>query len=813
MDSRHGPGPSHGRRLGPLRLLSLSLLGVLAWGGCGREAGPSFVEDPASLVDPLIGTANGGNTVPGAVVPFGMVAWSPETTRGDPTRRPAPGGYQYDANRIRGFSLTHLSGTGCRGASGDVPFMPLAGRVSSSPSADSEDRRFASSFAHANETVEAGYYQVRFASGVNTELTATERTGSARFTFTPGEPASILIRTSDSEVGSGDAWVEVDPETRTVSGWVSSGNFCGYIDPVIRHDYYTLHFVAEFDGTVSDFGTWEDGELHPGENTARGGTGYGGDGYPVAGRGSGAFLSFDVDADPAVNVRVGISYVSLDNARLNLRTENPEGTPFETIRERARANWNQSLSAVRVAGGTEARRRIFYTALYHALLHMNLFSDVNGEYAGFDGETHVVAPPQDVQYANFSGWDVYRSQLQLVTFLDPKVGSDMAQSLLNQASQNGGIWDRWTHNAGATHVMEGDASALAVSGIHAFGGTDFDVTGAYASLARAARVPTSLDLSDVGCPVMCPGQRPSLDQWPGLHYISTESNAWGGAGETLEDASADFALAQLARRVGDTAGHREFLQRSGYWRNLFNPEASPLGGFIQGRRPDGSWPELDPASSRGFAEGSSAQYTWMVPFDAAGLMDLMGGAEAALARLDEFFHNSDGSWALTELGGMKAEMDNEPSIGAPWLYLFAGRPARTQEIIREVQNRLWSDRPHGIPGNDDLGAMSAWYVWSAMGLYPGYPGRGELLLSSPLFPRILIQREGSASVEIRADGAATDAPFVQSLEVNGQRTTRPWLPAGFLDQGGALHFSLSSEPHPTWGTDPADAPPSFGPGG
>jgi len=801
---RHAP-----RGALPMAVLFLALL----FPGC-RDAGePPFVTDPASYVDPLIGTANGGNTFPGAVVPFGMVQWSPETTRGDPTRRPAPGGYQYDANRVRGFSLTHLSGTGCRGASGDIPFLPVLGEVDSSPSADTQDRRFVGSFAHPNETAEAGYYQVRFRDGVNTELTATARTGFARFTYPSGEPAFVLIRTSDSEVGSGDAYVEVDEGSQTVRGWVSSGNFCGYIHPVMRHDYYRLHFVAEFDRPFTSVGSWENGEIRPDSVTARGGTTYGTDGYPVPGLGSGAYVGFDTAEDPVVGVRVGISYVSQENARLNLDAENPKGTSFDSLRGQAWQAWSEALSAIGIAGGTEAQRRIFYTALYHSLLHMNLFSDVNGEYLGFDGMTHSVEAPQEAQYANFSGWDVYRSQVQLVALLRPKVAADMAQSLLNQADRNLGIWDRWTHNTGATHVMEGDASALSVAGIHAFGGTDFDVERAYGSLAQAARVPTPLDLVDEGCPVMCPGQRPSLDQWLTLHYLSTDANAWGGAGETLEDVSADFALAQLASRVGDANGHRQFLARSGFWRNLFNPDATPHGGYIQDRNRDGSWPEFDPASSRGFAEGSSAQYTWMIPFDAKGLMDAMGGPAAAVARLDDFFHNEDGSWALTERGGLKAEMDNEPSIGAPWLYHFAGQPAKTQEIIREVQNRLWSDRPHGIPGNDDLGAMSSWYVWSAMGMYPGYPGRSELLLASPLFPHIRIQRLDGPTITIRAPEASTGAPFVHALLVNGEPSSRPWIPEGFLEEDGSLDFILSSVPHPDWGTAPEDVPPSFGPEG
>ncbi|HZD05949.1 MAG TPA: hypothetical protein VE173_13645, partial [Longimicrobiales bacterium] len=253
-------------------------------GTSGGGAG-SFVEDPAAVVDTRIGSANGGNTFPGAVVPFGMVQLSPETTRGDPTRRPAAGGYAWDAGRIRGFALTHLSGTGCRGASGDVPLMPLVRGVTSSPSADTLDRIYTAPISsHANETARPGYYQVRFRSGLNAELTATRRTGAARFTFPPGETATVLVRTSDSEVGSGDAYVAVDPASRTVTGSVTSGNFCAYIEGIDSRSYYTLYFVAVFDRPFTSWGTWEDDVLRPGAATAEGGTGYGPEGVPTAGR-------------------------------------------------------------------------------------------------------------------------------------------------------------------------------------------------------------------------------------------------------------------------------------------------------------------------------------------------------------------------------------------------------------------------------------------------------------------------------------------------------------------------------------------------
>jgi predicted alpha-1,2-mannosidase len=514
-----------------------------------------------------------------------------------------------------------------------------------------------------------------------------------------------------------------------------------------------------------------------------------------------------------VNVRVGISYVSQENARENLEAENPQGTSLESLRAEAFDVWDETLKGIEIGGGSEPQRTVFYTALYHSLIHMNLFSDVDGEYRGFDGGVHTVSPPQESQYANFSGWDVYRSQVQLVALLFPDVASDMAQSLLNQADQNGGVWDRWTHNTGATHVMAGDPSAPTVAGIVAFGGTHFDVEGALESLVRAATVPTALDLSDEGCRIMCPGQRPSLDQWLSLGYIASQSNSWGGAGETLEDVSADFSLARLAERQGEWELAGSLFGRSQYWKNLFNPEATPEGGYIQNRNTDGSWPDFDPASSRGFAEGSSAQYTWMIPHDAQGLFDAMGGNEAAVARLDDFFHNEDGSWAITRMGSLKSDVSNEPSVGAPWLYLFAQRPDKTQATVREAVNVLWTDRPHGIPGNDDLGAMSSWYVWAALGLYPGIPGGSELLVGSPLFPLARINRPEQNDITIRATHAGAGTPFVAGLRVDGRTWEKSWLPESFVADGGELTFDLSATPDLNWGRGPDDAPPSVTAGG
>lgn len=795
------------------RPMSLLLAAVLAVGSAtpalaAPAAPPDLLKDPTPYVDPLIGTRNGGNVFPGAVTPFGMLSFSPENTRGDATRTAAPGGYHYDATRVRGFSLTHMSGTGCAGGSGDIPLFPYAGEVTSSPASDTKDAVYASDFSHADERAEPGRYRVRLASGVTADLTATARTGSARFGFPADKPASLLVRTANSEVGSTDSTVRIDPAKRTISGSVTSGNFCGYLDPEGRRSYYTVHFTARFDRAFKATGTWKDEQLSPGSTAASGGTGgFGTGGRPVAGKGAGGYVEFAPGTGP-VNVKVGISYVSQAGAEANLAAENPPHRSFDAVADAARRAWRDRLSAIRVGGGTDAERTTFYTALYHALLHPNVISDADGRYRGSDGRLHSVGRGHRAQYGTFSGWDVYRDQVQLLTLLDPRVGSDIAQSLYELAEQNGGVWDRWLHGASGTHVMNGDPSPIALAGIHAFGGTDFDLPGALRSLVRAATVPTEKDLSAAGKPVLSVGQRPSLDKYLKHHYMPSVSNAWGGAAETLEMSGADYALSRLAAEAGQQDTAKTFADRSQWWQNNFNVAATENGGYIANRKADGSWVTgFTPATGNGFVEGTAAQYTWMVQHNPAGLFAAMGGRDAAVRRLDAFFHDADGGWAFTGSGGDKSEMDNEPSINVPYLYAYAGAPSKTQETVRAAMRALWSTEPGGIPGNDDLGAMSSWYVFSALGMYPQVPSRAELVLASPLFPRIEIDRPGGGDISVRARGAAADAPYVRSLTVNGRAGERPWLPASFVRDGGRLDYTLSATPDPAWGA--SEAPPSF----
>ncbi|GIL28162.1 GH92 family glycosyl hydrolase [Actinocatenispora comari] len=807
--SRPAPSTLRRRAIAGVAVVAAAVAAVAAV-PAPAAAAPSPVRDPVAYVNPLIGSANAGNTYPGAVRPFGMLAWSPQNTTGG-ISTPAPGGYRYDATKIRGFSLTHLSGIGCYGANGDIPIMPYVGAVDSSPSADSKDAKYASTFSHDNETARAGYYRVGLDSGASAELTATERTGSGRFGFPAGKPASMLFRTSNSETGSTDATVEVDAAHHIVTGSVTAGNFCGPQSANNRHDNYTLYFTAHFDRSFAGFGTWHDGTLNQGSSAATGGTGFDGNGIPAAGKGSGAYVTFP-DGTTKVGVKVAISYVSAANAERNLRTENPAHTSFDRVRSDAAAAWRQELKKVAISGGTDEQRTTFYTALYHSMLEPTLTSDVDGRYLGADRKPHRLTGRQHAQYGTFSGWDQYRAQVQLLTLLNPRIGSDYAQSMFNYAGQRGGEWDRWLLENGKTSVMAGDPAAAAVAAIYAFGGRDFDARGALRSLITAATVPTANDSSSAGCNVECVGERPALDKYLKLGYVPADGcHCWGGAAETLEDAAADFALAELSGQLGDRGNERTFRDRAGAWSNVFDLTATPQGGYMRNRAADGNWssPSFSPGTGDGFVEGTSARYTWMVYSDVAGLVDALGGLAAAEQRLDNFFRTADGRFDFSGSDGTRYDPTNEPDINAPYLYDYVGAPYKTQQTVRAEMAQLWTNTPGGIPGNDDAGTMSSWYVFSALGMYPQVPSRADLVLTTPLFPHAVIRSGHGRPITIDAPGASADNTYIRSVRVDGKSSSRPWVPASFVTSGGRLEFSVGSTPNTRWGAAATDAPPSF----
>ncbi|HEU5417417.1 MAG TPA: lectin [Streptosporangiaceae bacterium] len=743
---------------GSAALLAAALAGSSA---TADPAAVPLVTDPAALVNPFIGTAGTGNDFPGADAPFGMLQWSPDTVS-----RPDGGGYSYDDSAITGFSLTHLSGPGCR-AAGDIPVLPVTG-TGPAPAAEA--------FSHASESAAAGYYRVRLGNGISAELTATTRTGMARFRFPAGAAAGLVLRLAGSQRNDPATSFRVLSRTE-VAGSATSGNFCG------SGTSYTVYFDLQFSRPLSSSASYARTADEDADDDAAGPAG-----LEVTGPGA-ARLTFAASGAPLL-VKAGISYVSAAGARQNLAAEDP-GWNFARTRAGTRAAWNALLSQIRVGGGSRDQQAVFYTALYHSLLHPNVFSDVSGRYMGADGAVHGVDPGHAAFYTNFSGWDIYRAQAQLEAVVAPGAASDTAQSMLDDYAQGGSL-PKWTQNNAESYVMVGDPADPVLAGYYAFGARHFDTGTALADMIAEATRPGPA--------------RPGLGYLDSLGYLPVDGsygccNYYEPVATTLEYDTADFAISALAGALGQRQVQARFRDRAQDWRSLLNP----VSGLDQRREADGSWaPGFDPRATTGFVEADSLVYTGMVPFNLAGLTRAKGGRAAMAAYLDAALSSFTGAHGAAWLG-------NEPSLELPWEYDYIGQPARTQQAVREIQDQLWTDTPAGAgDGNDDLGGLSAWYVWSALGLYPVTPGTADLALGSPAFPRVVISRPAGRALVILGAGAAPAAPYVQAATWDGRSWDRAYAPGRAL-AGGTLRFTLGVSPAPDWAAAPSAAPPSYGP--
>lgn len=766
------------------RLLSGSILAALLGLALPLSAlaqSPASQADPAALVNVFIGTGSGGavtgdvDMFPGADTPFGMLSWSPTTPS-----RPAGGDYGYKDHVIDGFSLTHISGPGCSVA-GEVPILPTVGAIGATPG------KLSQPFDHQHESASPGRYTVTLAPGtptaIETALTVTPRSGLGDFRFPATAQANFVFKVADAQAGSFASTVRIVGNDEVV-GSVTSGHFCGAAASTV------LYFVARFDRPFEHFGTWEGSAVQPG---SRGNEGVD----------TGAWVSFDASKQRDVKLKVAISYVSTDDALQNMEQEDP-GWNLATVEAAARQDWNRELSHITVQGGTHDQQVQFYSALYHALLHPNLFSDVNGEYIGFDGQVHHLPAGQSAQYANFSGWDIYRSEVPLLALLDPHRTSDMVRSLLND-QQQGGWLPKWPYDNGYTGVMNGDAADPVIAEAYTFGARDFDAKAALAAMVKGA---TQSPEPDAWSGTFV--ERPNLRDYDRLGYVP------GNASETLEYAVADFAIARFAQALGDQATYEKFLKQSGRWRDTFDMQASFRGfkGYSEPRAVDGAYPpdagfgvHPNAYGQRGFEEGNTLQYTWMVPQDYAGLIDAMGGDRIAIKRLDTLFQqlnvgpNKPYYWA-----------GNEPSLDIPWAYDYAGAPWKTQAIVHRLVSEVYSDSPGGEPGNDDLGAMSSWLVWADLGLYPETPGAPVLVLGAPVFPQATWHLGNGRTVEIAAPGASTQT-YVGGLDIDGKPWRKDWLSSSLLTGPAAeattFDFRLQGTPDKSWGAAPQDRPPSY----
>jgi predicted alpha-1,2-mannosidase len=754
---------------GVLAVLAVFLPFVAPVPPVAYDGEPGLVANPADHVDTLIGTGTGGETVgeinnfPGASAPFGMVQYSPDTVNNY-------AGYDYENPRSTGFSMTHAS-VGCA-AFGDISMLPTTTPIGSQPW-NAWER-----IAHDDtEQGVPGYYTVRFPStGVSAELTATTRTGAGRFKYPRnGRPALFHVRSGASLAGNSRATIQIGEDNTTITGWATSGGFCS------KNNTYTVYFAMKFSQPFSSYGTWDGYGVYPG---ARG----------AASPYSGGYVEFP--SGSVIEVRTAISYVGIDGARANLAAEG--GASFHDVRAAAWTEWNATLSHITVAGRNADNLETFYTALYHSLLHPNAFNDADGRYIGFDGLIHTVAAGR-TQYTNFSDWDTYRGAAALQGLLFPKQASDMAQSLVNDVDQSG-AFPRWALANAATAEMTGDSVVPLIVNLYAFGAKDFDLKTALHYMVNAA--------TNGGVGLGGYVERPGIATYLQLGYAPQTFGA--GASITLEWSVDDFAISRFADALGDTATAAEFQSRAQYWQNLFNPSTryiSPreLSGFF----PPG--PGFVDSPSRfgqyGFDEGNAEQYVWWVPQNVAGLVTALGGRKAVADRLDRFTQklnvgpNEPYLWA-----------GNEPGMGVPWLYNYIGQPWKTQDTVDRVRG-LFGPVPDGEPGNDDLGALSSWYVWAALGLYPGTPGTPILTVNTPLFDRAAIALPGGKSIQISADVSGPNhLKYIDGLKIDGQATDRTSLPESIIRTGGDLTFSLSAHPNKVWGTAESSAPPSFGAG-
>jgi len=740
------------------------------------QAAPS----PYDSVQPIIGTDGGGNTFPGASLPFGMIQWSPDTN--------TDAWYIHSQKKINGFGLTHLSGAGCP-LYGDFAVLPTTSELTTSPGAGSAP--YAETFDHTREDAHPGYYSVTLANGIRVEMTVADRAGIARFTFPAGADARVLVNAGSSantletpghsqrgsETYGNNIQVRADG---SFSGSVTAGGFCG------SDSHYKLYVAGHFSTPQKSARLWQDSDFLTSGDSA-------------SGKHTGAW--FDFGNQREVLLRVGISYVSTAGALQNLEKEIP-AWDFDRVWANARGAWTGLLDRVVVEGGTPEQRTIFYTGVYHSFISPTLFSDEDGSYIGFDDKVHSLAGTQQrAQYANFSDWDIYRNTVQLQALFEPEREGDMMQSLVNDAEQSG-WYPRWPAANDVTYVMGGDSPVILLTSSYAFGAHNFDLAMALKYMIKAGTQPGVGPHHD--------SERPYLADYLKLGYVPAEKDSID-ASRTLEYSNADFAIAQFARDTGHPSEYKEFLRQSENWKDLFDPQTR----WIRPRNSDGSWlagfdaersqpkrPDAPVSTDQyGFEEGNTYQYSFMLPFDYPALFKAMGGDAAVEPRLDKFFSK------LICWGEPCFNMANEPDFVTPYAYVFAGMPWKTQDVVTRIAQQTFSTGPSGIPGNDDLGATSGVYVWNALGFYPAVPGVGGLVLGTPMFSKATLHFAGNRTLRVTRQGSGI---YVQSCTLDGASYPSTWLPISKFHVGATeLHFTMGTTPNKERGTAISDRPSSF----
>ena len=725
---------------------------------------PEWIIEEVDLipyVNPMIGTAGSGNVIPGALIPHGMVRASPDTLG------PASqiGAYHYEHERIEGFSHLHLEGPGGGGNGySHIRLMPTTGDLQVKP------ENYASTYSHDTEEAEPGYYAVTLDDyAIRVELTATGHAAVHRYTFGDSGPARLLFDLGYSQGDSRGGDIEI-VDDRVVQGYglYSVHPLIETVMTAVPTALTKVYFYAELDTNIGDHGTWK-GRADPVIRQAN---------TTESGAWIGAWGELDVESGEQVLVRIGISLISVEQAALNLSEEiGKKG--FDEVQQQARTIWNSRLNRIQ-AEGDEQVLTTFYTALYHYMFQPADYSEAGGRYSvATSGQARVIEDSERRFFTDdWCMWDTFRTSHPLATIIEPEDRGDVISSMLKM-SQQGGWLPKCTWNAsGYSRVMIGNHAVSIIADAWTKGLRDFDGDLAWQAMLKVSD--SESDTPQTLCGYFNQGTPPD---YLSLGYVPQDCDTTQAASMTLEYAYDDWTLAQVAEDLGSAGDHERFLERAGFYANHWDDTT----GFMRPRMADGSWMDpFDPGDHsdfNGFAEADSWIYSFFVPHDVPGLVTLMGGEQAFVDKLDRFFDEDH------------YEQSNQPSFHIPWLYNRAGAPHKTQERVRASLQANYATEPRGLPGNDDAGSTSAWFIFSALGMYPVAPGSGQYDISSPLVDRAVIHLNpahyegGTFTIETEGQGI-----YIQSAKLNGTPLTQPWISHQDMVQGGALVIELGDTP-------------------
>lgn len=702
--------------------------------------------DYTQYVDPFIGAADNGHTFPGACRPFGMIQTSPVT--GAVGWRYCSE-YMYADSIIWGFTQTHLNGTGCMDL-GDILVMPFTGERHRTWDA------YRSSFSKTSENATPGYYTVTLDQAkVKAELTATTHAALHRYTYEQADSASILI-----DLQHGPAWNEKQYHSQVNScevNWENDSTLTGHVNNKVwvDQDYY---FVMQFSRPVIDHFELPMAETEKGKRLV---------------------ASFNIQPGEEVLMKVALSTTGVEGAKANMAAEVP-GWDFEGIRTAAKAEWNSYLSRIEVEG-TDEEKTNFYTSFYHALIQPNEISDVDGRYR--NAADSVVNATGGKFYSTFSLWDTYRAAHPFYTLMVPERVDGFINSLVDQAEVQGylPIWGLWGKE---NFCMVANHGVSVVAEAYAKGFRGFDAERAFNAIKQTQTVSHPL--------------KSNWENYMKYGYFPTDLTEAESVSSTLESVYDDYAAADMAKRMGKTEDAAYFARRADFYKNLFDSSTQ----FMRPKKSDGTWKspfnpsQIGHAESVGgdYTEGNAWQYTWHVQHDVPGLIALFGGEEPFLNKLDSLFTlKLETTQAdVTGLIGQYAH-GNEPSHHVTYLYALAGRPERTQELIREIFDTQYSPKPNGLCGNDDCGQMSAWYMFSAMGFYPVNPVSGEYVFGAPQLPEFVLHLADGKTFTIKAEGLSEANKYVKSITLNGEPYTKNFISHADIVKGGTLVYQMTDK--------------------